>query len=75
MVNNLIENNGIGREAAGIRVRGHTHGLILEGNTIRDTRPIGEQRQRVGIRLEQNVGEVALQGNRITAEREVADER
>jgi parallel beta-helix repeat protein len=75
LVDNVIENNGNRRDAAGIRVRGETDGLVLEGNVIRDTRPEGQRRQVVGIRLEQKVGEVTMRGNRIEASREIEDNR
>lgn len=72
---NLIENNGVDRPAAGIRVRGETRGLVLKGNTLRDTRPESDRRQTVGIRLEEKVGEVTLEGNRIEAPTEIEDQR
>ena len=75
LVNNLIENNGTEREAAGIRVRGETTGLVFEGNTIRDTRPEGQRRQVVGICIDATVGEVEMKGNRIEAELAVKDGR
>jgi hypothetical protein len=35
---NLIENNGVKKEAPGVRVRGETKDIVLKNNTIRDTR-------------------------------------
>ncbi len=72
---NLIENNGLARPAAGIRVRGETGDLILKGNTIRDTRPEKERQQITGIRLEENVGAVVTEGNAIDARVAVEDGR
>jgi hypothetical protein len=72
---NLIENNGVSAEAAGIRVRGETRDLVFKDNTIRDTRDGSERKQKVGIRLEEKVGAVTLNGNRIEAERSVDDQR
>ena len=72
---NLIENNGVGREAAGILVRGETRDLVFKGNIIRDTRPAGEQKQTIGIRLEENVGKVSLEGNTVEAAEVLVDER
>jgi len=72
---NLIENNGVKHDAAGIRVRGETSGLIFKDNIIRDTRPAGERKQTIGIRLDEKVGLVTLEGNKIDAARELADER
>jgi len=73
--NNLIENNGASRNAAGIRVRGETGDLVFKGNTIRDTRPAGDRRQTAGILLEQNVGPVQLDGNTIDAVTPIEDAR
>jgi nitrous oxidase accessory protein NosD len=73
--NNLIEDNGSNQEAAGIRVRGTTRGLVFKDNTIRDTRPDGQRKQTIGILLEQKVGEVTLAGNTITAAKELQDDR
>jgi hypothetical protein len=73
--NNLIENNGASRNAAGIRVRGETRDLVFIGNTIRDTRPGADRKQTAGIVLEQNVGPVQVEGNTVDAATPVADER
>ncbi len=72
---NLIENNGVKRIAAGIRVRGETRDLVFRENTIRDTRPSSERRQRVGIQLEENVGGVALERNTIETATTLEDKR
>ena len=75
MENNLIENNGGKGEAAGIRVRGATRGLIFKNNIIRDTRPLESRKQAVGIRIEEEAGEVVLEGNQIQAATTVDDRR
>jgi len=72
---NIIENNGVGGEAAGIRIRGHTNNLVFKNNIIRDTREDESQRQTVGIRIEEQVGQVILDGNQIKAKIEVDDRR
>jgi hypothetical protein len=72
---NLIENNGIEQEAAGIRVRGETGDLIFKANTIRETRAGAQRKQKTGICLEQKVGTVALDGNQIHAENPLDDQR
>jgi parallel beta-helix repeat protein len=72
---NVIENNGLKQEAAGIRVRGETHDLIFKNNIIRDTRPEGDRKQNVGIRLDEKVGVVTIEGNQVQAARLVADDR
>jgi hypothetical protein len=72
---NLIENNGAGEPAPGIRVRGETRDLVFRNNRIRDTRPPAERRQTVGIQLETKVGSVVLEGNEIDAAQPVVDQR
>jgi hypothetical protein len=72
---NRIEDNGTAGEAAGIRVRGGTTGLVFRNNTIRDTRAAGAQTQRVGIRIEQDAGEVTLNDNHIEAPTAIEDQR
>jgi nitrous oxidase accessory protein NosD len=72
---NLIEDNGWEQPVAGIRVRGVTHDLIFEGNTIRDTREGEARRQTTGIRLEEEVGPVQIESNAIEAEAAVEDKR
>jgi parallel beta-helix repeat protein len=72
---NIIENNGEGSEAAGIRIRGQTNDLVLRKNIIRDTRPDESQTQTVGIRIEEQVGQVVLDGNEIQAKTVIEDKR
>ena len=72
---NIIENNGVDREAAGIRIRGQTNDLIFRNNVIRDTRPGESQTQTVGIRIEEQVGQVILEGNTIEAKLKIDDQR
>lgn len=72
---NVIEDNGAKADAAGVRVRGETEGLVFKGNTIRDTRPEAQRKQRVGVRLEQKVGAVSLEGNNVEAAVTVDDRR
>ena len=73
--NNLIENNGDKGDAAGIRVRGQTRGLVFKNNIIRDTRPLESRKQAVGIRIEEEAGEVVLEDNKIEARTNVEDQR
>ena len=73
--NNIIENNGVKGQNAGIRVRGETRDLIFRNNVIRDTRPGSDRKQTVGIRIEDGVGQVTLDGNQIEAETKVIDQR
>jgi len=72
---NLIENNGAKGEAAGIRIRGETDGLVFEGNTIRDTRESASRTQKTGVLIEQQVGSVTLRDNQIDAAKAVDDQR
>lgn len=72
---NVIENNGLDRQAAGIRIRGYTKGLTFKNNIIRDTREDDSQKQTVGIRIEEHVGQVTLDGNKITAKTAIDDRR
>jgi parallel beta-helix repeat protein len=72
---NVIENNGVDGEAAGIRIRGYTNDLVFKNNIIRDTRNGEAQKQTVGIRIEENVGQVTLDGNKITAKTTIDDRR
>ena len=72
---NVIENNGVGREAAGIHIRGYTNGLVFNNNVIRDTRESDAQKQTVGICIEEHVGQITLDGNKITAKTTIDDRR
>jgi parallel beta-helix repeat protein len=72
---NVIENNGTGGKAAGIRIRGHTNDLVFQNNTIRDTRSGPAQTQTVGILIEENVRQVILQDNKIDAQIRIDDRR
>jgi len=72
---NIIENNGIDQEAAGIRIRGYTNNLIFINNIIRDTRSTDSQRQTVGIRIEEHVGQITLDNNKILAKIAIDDRR
>lgn len=72
---NLIENNGVTKNAPGIQVRGETGDLIFKNNIIRDTRAPADQKQTIGIQLEERVGAVTLESNQIQAKQELADAR
>lgn len=75
LVENLIENNGLKSEVAGIRVRGETRGLIFRKNIIRDTRSPENQKQKIGIQIEEKAGPVQLEQNQIQAGLELKDQR
>jgi len=72
---NVIENNGVDQEAAGIHIRGYTNGLVIKNNVIRDTREGGAQKQTVGIRIREHVGQITLDGNKIIAPKIIDDRR
>jgi parallel beta-helix repeat protein len=72
---NIIENNGTGGQAAGIRIRGQTNNLVFRNNIIRDTRKRELQSQTVGILIEEQVGQVILEGNKIKAKKAIDDRR
>lgn len=72
---NIIENNGVEDEVAGIRIRGQTNDLVLKDNVIRDTREGDSQKQTVGIQIEEQVGRVTIAGNNIQANRRIDDQR
>ncbi|NIP24467.1 MAG: hypothetical protein GWN67_09070, partial [Phycisphaerae bacterium] len=72
---NIIENNGAGGEAAGIRIRGYTNDLVFRDNIIRDTRPKDSQTQTIGLRIEEKVGKITLENNKIEAEKLIDDRR
>jgi len=74
-VENVIEENGGNRGAAGIRIRGATNGLVFKGNVIRDTRPVTARTQTTGIRIDAKVGPVELDRNQIDAATPVDDRR
>ncbi len=73
--NNLIENNGVKSDAAGIRVRGETRDLVFKNNTIRDTRSGDARKQSIGIRIEELAGAVKLEDNQIDAAKPIDDRR
>jgi len=72
---NIIENNGVDRQAVGIRIRGYTNDLVFKNNIIRDTRDADSQKQTVGICIEEHVGQLTLDGNKITAKTTIDDRR
>jgi parallel beta-helix repeat protein len=72
---NVIEDNGTEDEAAGIRIRGETNGLVFRKNVIRDTRSDGSATQTVGILIEETVGELKLDENKIEADTPIDDRR
>jgi polygalacturonase len=72
---NVIADNGRQSGTAGIRIRGEPDGLVLEGNTICDTRDQPRRMQTVGILIEERVGSVRLERNQIEAGVVIEDRR
>jgi hypothetical protein len=72
---NLIENNGVKKEAPGVRVRGETKDIVLKNNTIRDTRLGDARKQTVGIQIEEKVGNVLLEANTLEGKTTIDDRR
>ena len=73
--NNIIENNGMQENAAGIRIRGQTNNLVFKNNIIHDTREDKLQKQTIGILIEEQVGQITLKDNKIKAKTAVEDRR
>lgn len=74
---NLIENNGPATEPSyQIRVEGETANVVLEGNTIRDTRNPGAKHERVAIYLGPKVSHITCQNNTFVGnfDQQVVDE-
>ncbi len=72
---NVIEDNGVLKEAPGILVQGETRELTFSGNVIRDTRKAGDRKQTVGVRIDERAGAITLEKNAIEAETSVDDRR
>jgi nitrous oxidase accessory protein NosD len=72
---NVIENNGVKKDAPGIRVRGETKDLTFKGNVIRDTRSGRDRKQTVGVLIEEKAGDMILDKNEIAASTPVEDRR
>lgn len=75
LIENIIENNGVGGSGAGIRIRGETNLLEFINNIIRDTRPESQQTQTIGVQIEEKVGDVILKDNHIEAKQTIDDRR
>jgi hypothetical protein len=49
----------------GVDIKGITHGLVFENNTIRETRAGDGCRQRIGVRIHPGVSDVRMENNTI----------
>ena len=72
---NVIEDNGLKRDVAGIRIRGETKEVMLKNNTIRDSRPAETRRQAIGIQVEEKAGAPRLEQNSIDAPVPIKNQR
>jgi hypothetical protein len=72
---NVIENNGLAGEVAGIRIQGETKEIVLKNNLIRDTRPAEQRNQIIGIQIEEKAGPITIQDNSIEARIPIRDGR
>jgi len=75
LLENIIENNGTGSPAAGIRIRGEPRDLVIRGNIIRDTREGSLRTQRTAILIEERAGDLTIEENQIEADEEIRDLR
>jgi parallel beta-helix repeat protein len=71
---NLIENNGAAGAAA-IHIGGATDGIVIRGNTIRDSREADARKGSCAIRIGSKAGGVHIENNRVEGLEEVDDRR
>jgi len=70
--NNIIENNGTGRESAGFYIGGETHDISIVNNTIRSS---GKGNQTTAIIVGKNSSKVTATGNIISGSKEIFYEK
>ena len=70
-----LDLSGYGAPGCAVFPLTQTNGLVLKGNTIRDTREGDAQKQTVGIKIEEKVGRITISGNNIQARRRIEDLR
>ena len=68
--NCLLEDNGDEKEGHGFYLVGDAHGTMIEGCTIRDTRPLDEKLQRVGLLVGAGVKDLRVEGCTIEGNRD-----
>jgi parallel beta-helix repeat protein len=69
--NNVIENNGIGRESAGFHISGETHDISITNNTIRSS---GKGNQSVAIFIGKKSTKIIATDNKITGSKDIVYE-
>jgi hypothetical protein len=71
-VDNVIENNGMKKEASGFLIGGNTHDITITNNTIRST---GKGNQTTAILVGPNSSKINAAGNKISGSREIIYEK
>ena len=75
VIDNLIENNGLAGpkvKGSGIHICGIVHDIIIENNTIRETREGAGRLQMNAVFIEQGVSRVKMSNNKISGHPESA---
>lgn len=70
--NNIIENNGMLREASGFQIGGNTHDITIKNNTIRST---GKGNQTTAIFVGENSSKITAADNKISGSKEIVYEK
>lgn len=70
--NNVIENNGVAREASGFHIDGETRDITITGNTIRST---GKGNQTSAVLVGKKSAKPTVSGNTISKSKEVVYEK
>jgi hypothetical protein len=71
-INNVIENNGMRREASGFYIGGNTRDIIIKDNVIRNT---GKGKQTTAILVGPNSSDITATGNKISGSKEIEYEK
>ncbi|HPT21136.1 MAG TPA: right-handed parallel beta-helix repeat-containing protein [Bacteroidales bacterium] len=70
--NNIIENNGVGKESAGFYVGGQTHDITIVKNTIRST---GKGNQSIAILVGKKSSRVTATENNVSGSKNLVQEK
>jgi hypothetical protein len=70
--NNVIENNGMKKEASGFYISGNTHDITITNNTIRST---GKGNQTTAILIGPGSSKITATGNKISGSKEIIYEK
>ena len=69
IVDNIIENNGLtghSDRGCGIFISGITHDILIENNTIRETRSGNERLQKNAVQIQDGVTRIQMKNNKIS---------